>query len=197
MVDGALSIERSGIQLVSLGRGEWVGEFALIDGGPHSGSAIAETDVFMLKWMREDFDTTISKNRAVVYGLFKILTGRLRGENNIRVEVVLEKERWRQDLKPAHEIQMGMLPKADLITDHTEISGNCRPATDVGGDYYDYLLLEDDAPSQPPLVQTVTTRPPVRRRGFGSEILSTVAVRGENAVTSPTSIWSPTGNCPT
>ncbi len=144
VVDGALSIERGGIQLVSLGRGECVGEFALIDGGPRSASAIAETDVLMLKWMREDFDTTISKNRAVVYGLFKILTGRLRRENDIRVEVVLEQERWRQDLKRAHEIQMGMLPEGDLITDHIEISGYCRPAADVGGDYYDYLLLEDD-----------------------------------------------------
>ena len=55
----------------------------------------------------------------------------------------MEKERWRQDLQRAREIQMGMLPDADVRTDKLEVSGFCRPAVEVGGDYYDYVMRSD------------------------------------------------------
>ncbi len=144
VVEGALSIEREGIQLVTRGKGECVGEFALIDEGPRSASAIAATDVRVLKWEREDFQAALLQSPEVASGIFKILIGKLREDVAIQVEAGLEQERLRQDFKRAHEIQMGMLPEGDLSTEQIEISGYCQPAADVGGDYYDYLLLEDD-----------------------------------------------------
>jgi len=142
VVDGTMSIVREGIQLVTLSRGDCVGEFALIDDGPRSASAVAKTDVQLLKWWRKDFQMSLSKHRDVALGILKILTGKIRREVNSRVETALEQERWRQDIKRAHEIQMRMLPEGDLSNEHIEISGYCHPAADVGGDYYDYLLLD-------------------------------------------------------
>ena len=143
VVDGTMSIVREGIQLITLSRGDCVGEFALIDDGPRSASAVAKTDARLLKWWRKDFQKSLSKHKEVALGILKILTGKIRREVDFRIETALEQERWQQDIKRAHEIQMRMLPEGDLSTDHIEISGHCHPAANVGGDYYDYLLLED------------------------------------------------------
>ena len=60
------------------------------------------------------------------------------------LEARLEQDRWQQDLRRAHEIQRAMLPEGHFSTHHIEISGYCQPAAFVGGDYYDYLALQED-----------------------------------------------------
>jgi sigma-B regulation protein RsbU (phosphoserine phosphatase) len=72
-----------------------------------------------------------------------MLTGKLRHNVALQVEAALEQERWRQDLKRAREIQQAMLPTGDMATDAMLVSGYCCPAAHVGGDYYDYVHLDD------------------------------------------------------
>ncbi len=144
VVEGRLGLEANGVRLFSRGKGQWVGEFALIDNAPRSASAVAETDISLLKWTRADFTEALTHSGEVARSVFKLLTGKLRDNVAIQVESALEKERWRQDLKRANEIQRAMLPTQDLATDKAYVSGYCRPAAHVGGDYFDYLLLGDD-----------------------------------------------------
>ncbi|MDA2933748.1 SpoIIE family protein phosphatase [Acidobacteria bacterium AH-259-D05] len=144
VVEGSLALETNKVQVLQLRRGEWVGELALIDDAPRSASAIAKTDVLLLKWTREDFIKAVAGNTEVVRGILKMLSGKLRQDLALQVESAVRQERWRQDLKRAHEIQMAMLPEEELSTEQIEISGYCHPADDVGGDYYDYLLLGQD-----------------------------------------------------
>jgi len=144
VVSGTVGIESDGIKLVTRSSGECFGEFALLDDEPRSASAIAETDVLLLKLERKDFQQAVLQNPEMAFGIFSTLTGKLRQDITVQVEVVREQERWQQDIKRAHEIQMAMLPQEDLKTDKIEIAGYCQPADDVGGDYYDYLLLADD-----------------------------------------------------
>jgi len=144
VVDGIVGIEKDNIKLVTRSSGECVGEYALIDDGPRSTSVIAETDVLLLKWERTDFQRALLQSHELAVGILNILTGKLRQDVNIQVEAALEQERRRQDMRRAHDMQMAMLPEEEFFTDKVEISGYCHPADDVGGDYYDYLLLEDD-----------------------------------------------------
>ena len=144
VVRGTVGIEKNGIKLLTRSSGECFGEFALLDEGPRSASTVAETDVLLLKWERKNFQKALSQSREVAYSIFKILTGKLRQDVVVQVEAAREQERWQQDIRRAHEVQMAMLPQEDLSTEKIEISGYCSPAADVGGDYYDYLLLEDD-----------------------------------------------------
>jgi len=141
---GTLRIEKDGIRLVSLHPPECVGEFALIDEGPRSASAIAETDAQLLKWGREDFLRSLSQNHEITQGILKNLTRKLRNDISLQVQAGLERERWLHDLKRAHEIQMAMLPHDDLYTDRVRVFGQCDPAAEVGGDYFDYLPLDND-----------------------------------------------------
>jgi phosphoserine phosphatase RsbU/P len=54
-----------------------------------------------------------------------------------------EKERLEQELRIARSIQMSLLPHGSLVFPGISLSGHCEPAREVGGDYYDFLPLDD------------------------------------------------------
>lgn len=56
-----------------------------------------------------------------------------------------EKERMESELAIAQEVQANLFPAGDLQVDALEVHGLCRPARTVSGDYYDFLVLGDDA----------------------------------------------------
>ena len=144
IAEGTLSLQSEGVQLLTRKRGECIGEFALIDDEPRSAAAVAETDVVLYKWDRESFQEMLSTDAEVARGIFRMLTGKLRQDVERRVVMVVEQERWRQDLTRAKEIQTGMLPADHLRRSDLEIAGFCSPAAEVGGDFYDYIEFEDD-----------------------------------------------------
>jgi sigma-B regulation protein RsbU (phosphoserine phosphatase) len=55
-----------------------------------------------------------------------------------------EKERLEQELRIARSIQMSLLPQGPFHMPGLSLSGHCEPAREVGGDYYDFLPLEND-----------------------------------------------------
>ena len=54
-----------------------------------------------------------------------------------------EKERLEEELRIARSIQMSLLPKDRVHVPGLSIAALCLPATEVGGDYYDFIPLED------------------------------------------------------
>jgi serine phosphatase RsbU (regulator of sigma subunit) len=54
-----------------------------------------------------------------------------------------EQVRMRDELRYAREVQLSMLPAAPPALDWVELAGISMPATEVGGDYYDYLTVGD------------------------------------------------------
>jgi phosphoserine phosphatase RsbU/P len=54
-----------------------------------------------------------------------------------------EKERLEQELRIARSIQMSLLPQGPLIVPGLTLTPHCEPAREVGGDYYDYVPMED------------------------------------------------------
>lgn len=55
----------------------------------------------------------------------------------------VENTRKTEELEEARELQMSMLPQAAPQLPNLDIAFEMRPATEVGGDYYDYTLTED------------------------------------------------------
>jgi sigma-B regulation protein RsbU (phosphoserine phosphatase) len=55
-----------------------------------------------------------------------------------------EKERIESEINTARETQMNLLPNNDFETSFLKIWANCKPAFEVGGDYYDYFLFGED-----------------------------------------------------
>jgi sigma-B regulation protein RsbU (phosphoserine phosphatase) len=54
-----------------------------------------------------------------------------------------EKKRMEEELRIAREIQMSLLPQGPLTMPGLSVTAVCVPAREVGGDYYDFLPLDD------------------------------------------------------
>jgi predicted ester cyclase len=70
-------------------------------------------------------------------GLTRTLTWRM------RVAEARERERIEQELRVARQIQQALLPETIPELDGWRIATYYGPATEVGGDFYDFLELED------------------------------------------------------
>jgi serine phosphatase RsbU (regulator of sigma subunit) len=53
-----------------------------------------------------------------------------------------EQIRMRDELHSARDLQLSMLPSSAPQLDWLELAGVSRPATEVGGDYYDFITLD-------------------------------------------------------
>ncbi len=54
-----------------------------------------------------------------------------------------EQIRMRDELRYARDLQLSMLPEHAPRLDWADVAGVCIPATEVGGDYYDYFVDDD------------------------------------------------------
>lgn len=64
---------------------------------------------------------------------------------NIRlIEEVKDAERVKREMEIARQIQMGLLPRKSPVIPGVELAGRCLPATQIGGDYYDFFLNPDN-----------------------------------------------------
>ena len=79
-------VSRSGIEriLSFIGRGEIVGELAILDGLPRSASVVAVRDTELSRLTRAEFDAFADRNPEVYKSLITLLTQRLR-ETNLSV----------------------------------------------------------------------------------------------------------------
>lgn len=59
-------------------------------------------------------------------------------------EATAAREKIEGELKVAHDIQMGLLPKHFPVRDDWELAAILDPARAVGGDLYDFYFLDDD-----------------------------------------------------
>lgn len=56
----------------------------------------------------------------------------------------LARARIASELKAAHDMQMGLMPTSDPVVAGFDISGICKPAEAVGGDFFDYFWLDEE-----------------------------------------------------
>ena len=77
---------------------------------------------------------------------FSALTGLIaeKIENALLAEIAKEKERLDTEIEIARDIQQNLFPKSIPKISGYDIACFNRPSTEVGGDYYDVLILEDD-----------------------------------------------------
>ena len=59
------------------------------------------------------------------------------------IKRISERERLQKELEIAHQVQMRLLPKESPSIPGCDIAGICIPAKEVGGDYYDFIMMSD------------------------------------------------------
>ena len=65
-------------------------------------------------------------------------------ENTELVKAMVEKERLKNEVMLAREIQHALLPSSPPRHQGVELHGQMVSSTEVGGDYYDYFALDDE-----------------------------------------------------
>jgi sigma-B regulation protein RsbU (phosphoserine phosphatase) len=105
----------------------------LLDAEGSAGMIVLHSQAQVRKFKEEDLDLLVSLASAATLRLRTIVLAEQTAQRRL-----LDKE-----LALAHDIQMGMLPKRLPERSEFELGAALRPARSVGGDLYDFLLLED------------------------------------------------------
>lgn len=103
-----------------------------------------------------DFTSLIGHGALIIVILSVVSSLRLRREHRFLAlwrdghRRHRERLRLREELDAARQIQLGMLPKGDPNLPWLEVASRSIPASEVGGDYYDYLPMSADESVPPP-----------------------------------------------
>src|SRR2546422_907406 len=62
-------------------------------------------------------------------------------QRQLLMDEYVEKQRLKEDLRIAHDIQQGLLPRQPPHVPNYDIAGWNRPTDETGGDFYDFQLL--------------------------------------------------------
>jgi phosphoserine phosphatase RsbU/P len=71
------------------------------------------------------------------------LVERMLAEARRRQEIEAENQQRAKEMEEARQLQLSMLPKGVPQLPHVEIAASMKPASEVGGDYYDWRLSAD------------------------------------------------------
>jgi CRP-like cAMP-binding protein len=78
VVTGTVGIERGGRSINTLGPGDFLGEIALLDGGPRTATATAETACRLLSMRHEAFDELLDVSPTIRTAILEAVGRRLR-----------------------------------------------------------------------------------------------------------------------
>ena len=107
-------------------------------------SVVCETDAELYVMNEKEALQFFYEDPSVVFKLIQITIKR--ALENLK-STVAEKERIEADLRIAHEIQKSMLPRifpAFPDNEEFDIFASMEPAKEVGGDFYDFFLINDN-----------------------------------------------------
>lgn len=143
--------------------GSLFGEMSLFDPkGSHTASVRVRTPVYVLEMTRQDFDQLLLRYPALVYDMARQLSRHLGDTEKATIldlreknrqltrayqelkdaqDQLVTKERLEKELAIARQIQESILPDSLPHLDGFDIAALTVPAREVGGDYYDFIPI--------------------------------------------------------
>lgn len=148
-----------------IGPGTLIGEMSLFSiDSRHTASVRGLTPLSMLEITRADFDALLHRQPTLAYELVRLLSRRLDHSENLTIldlqeknrqltrayqelqaaqEQIIEKEKLDHELEIARQIQLSILPHRLPLLPGLELGALMIPAHAVGGDFYDFITLDD------------------------------------------------------
>lgn len=144
---------------------EYFGELGLLDDTPRIANCITITTVTVLEITEEVFDSVLENSPPVAYTLMRNMVQMLRSTHKLTItdlqakneelqeayselmtaqEELVEKERLERELEIAASVQRTLLPTNLPEYDNLHLAAFLMPARQVGGDFYDAFVLDDD-----------------------------------------------------
>ena len=153
LYEGEINIilEEDGVNLVlPVWPGECIGEMSMMLHRKTSAYAVAQSASKVLLIPEDVFWKELVGQRQGVKNLMSIMTTRLRRNNQAlmrRMEEQLRFKNLQKELDAAGKIQASMIPHLGLILSgfpEVDVHGLLKQTSQVGGDFYDVLVLDDD-----------------------------------------------------
>jgi sigma-B regulation protein RsbU (phosphoserine phosphatase) len=148
------------------GPGEYIGEMSLLDQDElRTASVRTRTNSKLLEMNRDDFDEMLQRRPTLAVLMLRELSARLRASENATIRdleeknneltrayqdlqkvqsQLIEKERLEQELQVARRIQTSILPNDLPRLEGFNFGVQMEPARAVGGDFFDFISLDDD-----------------------------------------------------
>lgn len=145
--------------------GSILGEMEIFsEEGTHTASARALTQVNLIKISIKQFASTVQTCPQFAYNLLRLFTRRLQRSENLTIKdlreknrklakayhdlkiaqaAIIEKEKLEHELQLAGEMQRSILPKERPSYPGLDFGALIIPARQVGGDFYDFIHLDD------------------------------------------------------
>ncbi|MDP8228856.1 MAG: SpoIIE family protein phosphatase [Candidatus Electryoneaceae bacterium] len=124
------------------------GEMSIIGDEPASATVTAKTDCVFLLLSQDKVATHPVYSKLVINSARGVIT-RLRVLNAKHVKTLGEqiqerliKERIETELRAARDVQMALLPDRCPDIEGYQIVSHCKPARDVGGDFFDFAPVD-------------------------------------------------------
>jgi serine phosphatase RsbU (regulator of sigma subunit)/anti-sigma regulatory factor (Ser/Thr protein kinase) len=141
-------VTRGSLKLPEIGRlvkeGEIIGEMGILSPfAARTASAVCEEDLVAYTIGKQDVIRLFSRDSSLAFRLVHLCIKRF--IENLRAETEAN-ERIQSELRIARDIQTSMLPRVfPPFPDRTEfeIFALMEPAKEVGGDFYDFFLVDD------------------------------------------------------
>jgi sigma-B regulation protein RsbU (phosphoserine phosphatase) len=125
--------------------GQVIGEMGIFSPNRcRSASAFAEEDVDVYTMGREEVCSLMSRDPGLATSLIEVVLKRMLGQLKTEIEA---RERIQAELRIARDIQLTMLPRvfpAFPSRKDFEVYAIMEPAKEVGGDFYDFFLLDEN-----------------------------------------------------
>lgn len=153
LIDGELRVilEKDGVEVsIPILPGECLGEMSLVVGGPTTALAIAHHLSRVLLISEDIFWNQLAVTRHGVRNLLSMMAARLQRNNDALIEKVEEQLKYKlleKELETAGKIQSNIVPNGNnLFPNRPEVDAYAliHQAREVGGDFYDALVLDDD-----------------------------------------------------
>lgn len=103
---------------------------------------VSHTEVIGILYVAKDFPYGFDKDEINVVSAFAD-QATIAIENSRLIKESLERERLYQEMMVAQEMQRKLLPQALPVIEGIELTAVSSPAFEVGGDYYDFVQLDD------------------------------------------------------
>ena len=133
-------LDKDGNLINSLSVGDFIGELGLINDDKRGATVRASSDVVCANISKNLFETIAGANRKI-YGTFMNML------YTKTTKLVAEQERMKSELAGATKIQAECLENDfsafNALTD-IELKAAMRPAKEVGGDFYDVFMIDEN-----------------------------------------------------
>lgn len=146
--------------------GQFFGEMGLLDDVPRAATVRTLTESTLIEITDLTFDSIVARNPNVAVTLLRGITRSLRDTDKLAMAELehknqqlaqalddlraaqaelLKQERLKRDVEIAASVQRSILPAEFPKIDGFEFGVQATPAREVGGDFYDVLLIGDDS----------------------------------------------------